>query len=67
LTAPNSVDSKDVGPDVAVAGDDQRAYDFAYGHGRMPAFMKVVWLGFLAFGAWYVVAHLLTALADEMK
>jgi hypothetical protein len=48
------------------AGDDQAAYRYDYGHGRMPFFMKIVWLGFLAFGAWYVVGFLLAALGDEL-
>ena len=47
-------------------GDDQQAYEFQYGHGRMPLFMKLVWLGFLAFSAWYIVAYLLEALNVEL-
>ena len=51
---------------TAMAGDDQRHYEYNYGHGRMPFFMKIVWLGFLVFGAWYVVGYLLGALGDEL-
>ena len=47
-------------------GNDQVPAEFAYGHGRMPFFMKLVWLAFLGFGAWYTVSFLLTALADEV-
>ena len=65
MTAPNSSDTADP-QGIATAGDDQRAHDFGYGHGRMPFFLKVVWLGFLAFGAWYVVKFLLAALAVEL-
>ena len=39
---------------------------FSYGHGRMPFFMKLVWIAFLAFGTWYVVSFLLTALGEEV-
>ncbi len=46
--------------------DDQTPVHYEYGHGRMPFFMKIVWLGFLAFGAWYVVAFLLASLAEEI-
>ena len=28
----------------AAAGTDQEPYPFAYGHGRMPLFMKLVWV-----------------------
>lgn len=59
MTAPTS-------PDLDVAGDDHRPHDFAYGHGRMPFFMKAIWGGFIAFGAWYVVKFLLSALATEL-
>jgi hypothetical protein len=45
---------------------DQVGYDFQYDHGRMPFFMKVVWIVFLAFGTWYTVSFLLTALGEEM-
>ena len=47
-------------------GDDQSYRLFAYGHGRMPLFMKFVWLGFLAFGAWYLTSFLLEALGREL-
>ncbi|GJM23053.1 MAG: hypothetical protein DHS20C15_29680 [Planctomycetota bacterium] len=48
------------------AGDDQVPYEYEYGHGRMPFFMKLVWLAFLAFGAWYVVSFLLAALGEDL-
>jgi len=48
------------------AGDDQQPQAFAYGHGRMPLFMKFVWLAFLAFCAWYTVQFLLQALGREL-
>ena len=39
---------------------------FRYGHGRMPLFLKLVWLAFLAFGTWYTVVYLLDALGSEL-
>jgi len=50
----------------AAAGDDQREHPFGYGHGRMPLFMKIAWLLFLAFATWYVVQFLLTSVGEEM-
>ena len=47
-------------------GDDQSVYPFSYDHGRMPFFMKIIWLGFLVFGAWYVVRFLLESLGDDI-
>jgi hypothetical protein len=46
--------------------DDQHAHAFGYGHGRMPLFMKIAWIGFLAFATWYVVRFLLTSVGDEL-
>lgn len=51
---------------AVIAGDDQAQYPFDYGHGRMPLFMKLVWIGFLAFGTVYTVTYLLTALGEEL-
>lgn len=51
---------------TALAGDDQAAYEFEYGHNRMPFFMKIAWIAFLAFGTWYVVSFLLTALGSDL-
>jgi hypothetical protein len=48
------------------AGDDQTTVPVEYGHGRMPGFMKVAWLLFLAFIAWYVTVNLLPALGTEL-
>jgi hypothetical protein len=53
-------------PDPGAAGDDQAEYGFGYGHGRMPTFMKIVWLAFLAFATWYVVMFLLTSVGEEV-
>ncbi len=65
MTAPNTSDPSDP-QGIATAGDDQRTHDFGYGHGRMPFFLKFVWLAFLAFSAWYIVKFLLAALAVEL-
>ena len=46
--------------------DDQAPRTFVYGTGRMPFFMKLVWIGFLAFGTWYVVTFLLTAVGRDL-
>ncbi len=54
-------------PADAAAADDQRPVSFGYGRGRMPGFLKAAWLAALAFIAWYVVRHLLPALAQEMS
>lgn len=59
MTTPSSADP-------GSEGSDQRPPDFQYGHGRMPLFMKLVWLAFLAFGAWYLVTYLLEALGGEL-
>ena len=54
-------------PDPAIAeGDDDVEYPFEYGHGRMPFFMKLVWIVFLAFGTIYTVTYLLTSLGEEL-
>lgn len=50
----------------AAEGDDQSVYSFSYDHGRMPFFMKVLWLLFLAFSAWYMVEFLLEAVGEEL-
>jgi len=59
MTATSSADSR---PD----DDDQTVHTFQYGTGRMPFFMKIVWLLFLAFGAYYVVVFLLDALGSDL-
>ena len=51
----------------AEPGNDQVPYKFEYGHGRMPFFMKLVWVGFLALATWYIVANLLTAVGEELS
>ena len=48
------------------AGDDQAPYEFEYGHGRMPFFMKVVWIAFLAYATVYTVTYRLDALGAEL-
>jgi hypothetical protein len=53
-------------PDADAEGSDQLPVGHRYGHGRMPAFMKLVWLAFLAFGAWYTATFLLSALSTEL-
>jgi hypothetical protein len=53
-------------PDAAQSGDDQREQPLGYGQGRMPLFMKLAWLMFLAFATWYVVQFLLTSVGEEL-
>ncbi|HMS15637.1 MAG TPA: hypothetical protein PKA37_02280 [Planctomycetota bacterium] len=52
---------------VTAEGSDQNPYPFSYGHGRMPFFMKIVWVGFLIMTTWYVVTYLLEAVGQELK
>lgn len=76
MTAPSSLETSpdgQVSPEeqtpiesIDVAGQDQEPYEFAYGHGRMPLFMKIVWIGFLAFATWYLATNMLDALAAEL-
>jgi len=60
MTTPTSDDAR------AVEGDDQRSPLMHYGHGRMPLFLKLVWLCFLGFGTWYLTTYLLDALGREL-
>ena len=60
MTSENSPDQ------AAAAGNDDVEYPFDYGHGRMPFFMKLVWIVFLAFGTIYTVTYLLTSLGEEL-
>jgi hypothetical protein len=46
---------------------DQKPADFHYGHGRMPLFMKLLWIAFLVFITYYVVTYLLTAVGVELQ
>lgn len=46
--------------------DDESPYEMRYDHGRMPLFMKIVWVGFLVLATWYVVVNLLSAVGDEL-
>lgn len=57
---PNSIEG------AAREADDQTPHAFEYGHGRMPLFMKLAWLCFLAFGAWYLTSFVLEALGREL-
>lgn len=65
MTAESSPDSAAKDP-TEIAGDDHAEYPFEYGHGRMPLFMKLVWIGFLAFGTIYTVSYLLKSLESEL-
>jgi hypothetical protein len=56
----SSVDPAPTGP------GDQEPYPFGYGHGRMPVFMKLVWVAAIAFMTWYVVRFLLTSVGAEL-
>ena len=47
-------------------GEDQTPCDFQYDHGRMPVFLKIAWVAFLAFATWYVVSFLLTSVGHEL-
>ena len=60
MTSPSSDDARQA------EGNDQHAPDLQYGHGRMPVSMKLIWLAFLVFGAWYLVTYLLEALGGEL-
>ena len=51
---------------TAAAGDDDVEYPFEYDHGRMPLFMKLAWIAFLAFATVYIVSYLLTSLGEEL-
>lgn len=58
--------SQDVTDVSEQEASDQRPYEFRYDHGRMPFFMKVVWVAFLIFATSYVVLYLLTSLGEEL-
>jgi len=67
LTTKNSTDGSRWSATAARAeADDNTMPEFEYGHGRMPFFMKLVWLAFLGFGTWYTVVFLLDALGTEL-
>lgn len=46
--------------------NDQAPYGHQYGHGRMPVFMKLLWIGYLVLGTWYVATFLLDAVGQEL-
>jgi hypothetical protein len=46
--------------------NDQVHYQHRYDHGRMPAFMKFVWIGFIVLMFWYVSRFLLDAVGAEI-
>ena len=52
--------------DTRTAGDDQTPMPVTYGHGRLPMFMKVLWVGFLVFITYYVAAYLIPAAGTEL-
>lgn len=54
------------GPSSTPPPVDEGVPSLRYGHGRMPLFMKLLWLAFLVFAAWYVVTYLLTAAGEEL-
>ena len=58
--------AKTTASEVEPGSDDQTPSTFEYGHGRMPFFMKLVWLAFLAFAAWYTVEFLVASLGEEL-
>lgn len=60
MTAPSTSDHDN-------AADDQTPAEFRYDHGRMPLFMKFVWLAFLVFAAWYTVVYLLDSVGRELS
>ncbi len=66
MTTPSSTDSTDAQTAHETESSDQVHYHHQYRHGRMPFFMKILWLGFLVFGAWYVSTYLLAALQSEV-
>lgn len=45
---------------------DQNAYPFGYGPGRMPFFMKVIWVLAIVFFTYYIVTYLLTSLGEDL-
>ena len=60
MTEKNSADQ------AQAAASDQVPYPFAYDHGRMPVFLKIVWVAALAFMTWYIVRFLLTSVGAEL-
>ena len=54
------------GVETVAHDPDQVTHQFEYGHGRMPFFMKIVWIGFLSLATWYIVVYLLSALETEV-
>jgi hypothetical protein len=70
--APEPTDRRRTGESAAAEapaheGNDQLPVPTAYGHGRMPLFMKLLWTAFLVFATWYVVTFLLDAVALETR
>ena len=47
-------------------GDDQAVATVSYGHGRMPFFMKLAWVLFIAFITYYVAVYLIPAAGEEL-
>lgn len=46
--------------------NDQVHYQHRYDHGRMPAYMKFVWIGYIVLMFWYVSRFLLDAVSAEL-
>lgn len=59
MTGPNA-------QDPAADADDQAPLAVSYGHGRMPVFMKILWIVFLVFITWYVASFLIPAAGGEL-
>lgn len=62
MTTPNTESERPTRQDV----DDHTPYGFHYGHGRMPAYLKLMWIGYLVLGTWYVTSFLLDAVAQDL-
>lgn len=53
-------------PTSSEEADDNTPFTFKYDSGRMPLFMKIIWVGFLILATYYITAYLLTALGEEL-
>ncbi len=54
-------------PNSTEEADDNVPFTFSYDSGRMPLFMKVIWVGFLILATYYIAAFLLTSLGEELS
>lgn len=64
MTGSSSQESRPVREDPS--DDDQVPAAVAYGHGRMPFFMKLAWVVFLVFVTYYVAVYLIPAAGGEL-